>query len=310
VSPERVAVEVEGRRLSLSNLAKPMYPDTGFTKRDVLDYYARVAPTMLPHLARRPVTLRRYPGGTGANSFFEKRVPAHAPEWVTTATVPLHPHGQGPQQLEALVVADTATLIWAANLAALEFHVTLWRVPAGTGALPGPPDYLVFDLDPGPGTSIVECCRVAGWIAGVLAERGMARPGAKTSGSKGLQLYAPLPPAASWDTARVDARDIAAYVEAQHRDEVVTNMRKKLRHGRVLIDWSQNHPAKTTVAAYSLRAGPAPTASTPVTWDEIAACAEDGDPALLRFAAPAVLDRIARLGDLMPAPRGDADARP
>jgi len=301
VCPERIAVELEGRRLSLSNLAKPMYPDAGFTKRDVLDYYARVAPTMLPHLARRPVTLRRYPGGIGTTSFFEKRVPAHAPDWVTTASVPLHPHGDGPAGLEALVVADTPTLIWAANLAALEFHVTLWRVP-DAGPSPGPPDYLVFDLDPGPGTTIVECCRVAGWIVDVLAERGIARPGAKTSGSKGLQLYAPLPPAAGWDTARADARTIAGAVESQHRGEVVTNMRKSLRHGRVLIDWSQNHPAKTTVAAYSLRAGPAPTASTPVTWDEVAACARYGDPALLRFTAPEVLERIARLGDLMPAP--------
>jgi bifunctional non-homologous end joining protein LigD len=301
VSPERVPVEVEGRRLSLSNLAKPMYPEVGFTKRDVLDYYARVAPTMLGHLARRPVTLRRYPGGTGASSFFEKRVPAHAPEWVQTATVPLHPHGDGPDRLEALVIADAPTLIWAANLAALEFHVTLWRVPE-TGPLPGPPDYLVFDLDPGPGTSIIECCRVAAWIAAELAERGVASPGAKTSGSKGLQLYAPLPAATGWDTARTEARDIAARVEAQHRTDVVTNMRKSLRQGRVLIDWSQNHPAKTTVAAYSLRAGPAPTASTPITWEEIAACAESEDPALLRFTAPEVLERIGRLGDLMPLP--------
>jgi bifunctional non-homologous end joining protein LigD len=301
MSPERVSVEVEGRRLTLSNLAKVMYPDAGFTKRDVLDYYARVAPTMLPHLAGRPVTLRRYPGGTGSGSFFEKRVPPHAPDWVHTTTVPLHPHGDGPEELRALVVADVPTLIWAANLAALEFHVTLWRVP-DRGPPPGAPDYLVFDLDPGPGTSIVECCRVADWIAGCLSERSIPTPAAKTSGSKGLQLYAPLAPATGWDTARTSAHDIARQVEADHRAEVVTNMRKSERHGRVLIDWSQNHPAKTTVAAYSLRAGAAPTAATPVTWDEIAACARAEDPALLRFTGPDVLERIGRLGDLMPAP--------
>lgn len=308
MSPERVTVEVEGRRMSLSNLAKPMYPVAGFAKRDVLDYYARVAPTMLFHLVGRPVTLRRYPGGVGAGSFFAKRVPPHAPDWVTTATIPLHPHGGGPEELHALVVADTPTLIWAANLAALEFHVTLWRVP-DSGPLPGPPDYLVFDLDPGPGTTIVDCCRVAGWIAKVLADAGIARPGAKTSGSKGLQLYVPLPPGTAWDTARAQAHDVAARVEQAHREHVVTNMRKRLRTGRVLIDWSQNHPAKTTVAAYSLRAGPAPTVSTPVGWDEVEACAASEDPLTLRFTVPEVLARIARLGDLMPAPQAGTGAR-
>lgn len=301
MSPDRVDVEVGGRRLSLSNLAKVMYPEPGFTKRDVLDYYARIAPTMLPHLAERPVTLRRYPGGTAENSFFEKRVPPHAPDWVHTTTVPLHPSGDGPNTLRALVVADAPTLIWAANLAALEFHVPLWRAP-DRGPPPGNPDYLVFDLDPGPGTSVVECCRVADWVADTLAERGIPRPAAKTSGSKGLQLYAPLAAPHGWDGARTAAHEIAREVEAAHRGEVVTNMRKSERVGRVLIDWSQNHPAKTTVAAYSLRAGRMPTVATPVTWDEIAACARSEDPALLRFTAPDVLERVGRLGDLMPAP--------
>ena len=302
MSPDRVPVTVEGRRLDLSNLAKPMYPQVGFTKRDVLDYYARIAPTMLPHLAGRPVTLRRFPGGSGEGSFFQKRVPPHAPDWVTTTRVPLHGHPSGEDHLEAVVVADTPTLIWAANLAALEFHVTLWRAPQA-GPPPGPPDYLVFDLDPGAGTSIVECCRVAGWIAEALAARGDARPGAKTSGSKGLQLYWPVAPGTDWDTARADAHALARQVEDAHREAVVTNMRKRLREGRVLIDWSQNHPAKTTIAVYSLRARTRPTVSTPVTWDEVEACLARHDPAVLHFEAGDVLERIGSRGDLFAALR-------
>ncbi len=301
MSPERVPVEVGGHRLTLSNLDKPMYRATQFTKRDVLDYYARIAPVMLPHLARRPVTLRRFPGGSAAGSFFEKRVPPNAPAWVTTTRVPLQAGDAHPDHLDALIVADTATLIWAANLAALEFHVTLWRVPEDDSP-PGPPDYVVFDLDPGPGTSVVECCRVAEWITEVLGARGIGRPGAKTSGSKGLQLYVPLPPDTAWATSRADALEIATRVAADHPTQVVTNMRKALRTGHVLIDWSQNHPAKTTVAAYSLRAGPAPTVSTPITWDELVRCARSGDPDALRFTAQEVLRRVERLGDLMPAP--------
>ncbi len=301
MSPERVPVDVEGRRLTLSNLDKPMYGTAEFTKRDVLDYYARVAPVMLPHLAQRPATLRRFPGGSTHSSFFEKRVPAHAPDWITTTRVPLHDREGRPDHLDALIVSDTPTLIWAANLAALEFHVPLWRVPEG-GASPGPPDYLVFDLDPGPGTSVVECCRVAEWIAAALQERGAGPPGAKTSGSNGVQLYVPLPRGTAWETSRAAAHEIATRVEARHPAQVVTNMRKALRSGRVLIDWSQNHPAKTTVAAYSLRAGAAPTVSTPITWEELVACARSGDPETLRFTASEVLERVARLGDLMPVP--------
>jgi bifunctional non-homologous end joining protein LigD len=301
VSPDRVETRIDDRQVTLTNLEKPMYPDAGFTKRDVLDYYARIAPVMLPHLARRPVTLRRFPHGTSAAPFFEKRVPTYAPDWITTTTVPLSASDAHPDHLTALVVADTATLIWGANLAALEFHVPLWRVPEA-GSPPGPPDYLVFDLDPGPGTTVVECCRVAGWIADALADEKLGLPGPKTSGSKGLQLYVPTRTGTTWDATRASALEIATRIARNHPDLVTTNMRKRLRAGRVLIDWSQNHPAKTTVAAYSLRGGDVPTVSTPVSWDEVAACARLGEPALLRFTAPDVLGRVAQLGDLMPAP--------
>jgi len=303
VSPDRSETRIDGRTLTLTHLDKPMYPAVGFTKRDVLDYYARIAPVMLPHLARRPVTLRRFPEGTSAAPFFEKRVPPHAPEWITTTTVPLSADEAHPDHLDALVVADAATLAWAVNLAALEFHVTLWRAPT-TGPPPGPPDYLVFDLDPGPGTTIVECCRVAGWIGAALAAAGVGPAGPKTSGSKGLQLYVPTRFGTTWDITRALALEIATRIAHDHPDQVTTNMRKSVRTGRVLIDWSQNHPAKTTVAAYSLRGGEAPTVSMPVSWEEVAACADIGDPARLRFTAANALDRVAELGDLMPAPGG------
>jgi bifunctional non-homologous end joining protein LigD len=194
------------------------------------------------------------------------------------------------------VICDRASLIWAANLATLEFHVPLWRV-GRRRKLPGPPDHVVFDLDPGEGTSIVECCEVADHLAGMLEdERLEGYP--KTSGSKGLQVYAPLNGRPTWDTARELARRVAGQLAVLRPDLVVVNMRKALRQGKVLIDWSQNHPAKTTVAAYSLRGLPQPRASTPVTWDEVRNCRQSGDPADLCFTAPQVLERVERLGDL------------
>jgi bifunctional non-homologous end joining protein LigD len=301
VSPERIQAEVDGRRISLSNLGKVLYPATGFTKAALIDYYARVADVMVPHLRDRPVTFRRFPDGVGGASFVEKHVPSHAPDWVQTIKVPSSGTGRGRGgspggEVEYAAVADRATLAWAANLAAIEFHVPLWHARR-RGPLPGRPDHLVFDLDPGPGTSIVECCRIASWIAGRLAavSRG---PVAKTSGSKGLQVYLELPAGTGWEAARERALDVAQAIEKDHPDLVVTNMTKALRRGRVLIDWSQNHPAKTTVAVYSLRGGTDPSASTPVTWDEVQDCERRGDPARLRFTAGEVLDRVERHGDL------------
>jgi bifunctional non-homologous end joining protein LigD len=311
VSPDRVEREFAGRTVTLSNLGKVLYPATGTTKGDVVEYYRRIAPVLLVHIRDRPLTLRRFPDGVDGKSFFEKHAPSHTPDWVPTTSVPYmatgsrrrSPKAQASETIEYAVVSDEAALAWAANLATIELHVPMWRVPP-TGAAPGPPDYLVFDLDPGPGTSVVECCTVAGWLRERLAPVGRV-PVPKTSGSKGLQLYAPLAPGSSWDSVGTEAHEVAAALEVDHPELVVTNMRKDLRHGRVLIDWSQNHPAKTTVAAYSLRARPEPTVSTPVTWDEVERCAGEGEAALLRFVAGEVLERVERLGDLFaPVARG------
>jgi bifunctional non-homologous end joining protein LigD len=301
VSPERIQAEVDGQRISLSNLDKVLYPATGFTKGAVIDYYARVAAVMLPHLRDRPATFRRFPDGVSGKSFVEKHVPSHAPDWVQTIKVPTSGTGRGwgaspDAEVEYAVVADRPALVWAANLAAIEFHVPLWHA-GRRGPLPGRPDHLVFDLDPGPGTSIVECCRIATWISGRLAGRGR-EPVVKTSGAKGLQVYVRLPARTDWDTARERALQVAQSVEKGHPELVVTNMTKALRRGRVLIDWSQNHPAKTTVAVYSLRGGADPAVSTPVTWDEVQDCDRSGDPARLRFPPGEVLDRVERHGDL------------
>lgn len=297
MSPETVEVDVDGRRLKLSNLSKVLYPEAGFTKRDVLDYYAKIAEVMVPHLADRTVTFKRYPDGVDAQFFFEKHIPAHAPEWVRRAKVP---HGggsrsrsaKGPRDVVYAVLDDRASLVWAANLASLEFHVPQWRVGNGKD-LPKKPDLMVFDLDPGPGTTIADCCRVAGWVTEVIGRDGVV---AKTSGSKGLQLYL-RHRHPKVDTSEL-AHEIARRLERDHASEVVSVMKKQRRESRVFIDWSQNNPAKTTVAVYSLRARPRPTVSTPVTWDEVDRCASRGDPELLRFEAGDVLDRVQRDGDL------------
>ena len=299
---ERVVADVDGRHLPLSNLGKVLYPASGFTKGAVLDYYSRVAAVMLPHVQDRPVTFRRFPDGVSGKSFVEKHVPSHAPDWIRTVSVPSSGGGGWGREdtpagdVEYAVIDDRPSLIWAANLAAIEFHVPLWHA-GRRGTLPGRPDHMVFDLDPGPDTSIVECCRVATWIADRLAGRGR-EPVAKTSGSKGMQVYVRLPARTEWDTARERALRIAQSIEKDHPELVVTNMKKNLRRHRVLIDWNQNHPAKTTVAVYSLRGGADPAVSTPVTWDEVADCEQSGDPDRLRFGPGEVLDRVERHGDL------------
>jgi bifunctional non-homologous end joining protein LigD len=222
----------------------------------------------------------------------------HAPDWVRSVAVPSSEKGD---TIDYCVLCDVPSLVWVANLATIELHVPLWRV-GNRRSLPAPPDLMVFDLDPGEGTGIVECCRVALLIVAALGPDAVCV--AKTSGSKGLQLYRPLDGAMSWDEMRAAAHRVAGEIEEERPDLVVSNMRKSLRRGKVLIDWSQNHSAKTTIAAYSLRAQPEPLASTPVTWEEVEACADDGDPGRLRFTANDVLDRVARLGDLF-APAGD-----
>lgn len=292
MSPDRVLTEIDGRELSLSNLDKVLYPDTGFTKSQMLDYYARIADVMLPHLRNRPTTLRRYPNGVEGMSFFEKHAPDHQPDWIKTIEVPSKSGEHEPIVYTA--VSDRPTLLWAANLAAIEFHVPLWHVAKGK-SIPAPPDYLVFDLDPGPGTTIVECCRVAQWVAERLDRSKLF---AKTSGSKGLQLYTRVQ-RATWESLSERAHEIAQAIELEHSNHVVSTMRKNLRNGKVLIDWSQNSPSKTTVCVYSLRARPEETVSTPVSWDEVDKCAKSGNPEKLRFETKDVLKRIEKFGDLM-----------
>jgi bifunctional non-homologous end joining protein LigD len=292
VSPERVLTHIDGRELSLSNLDKVLYPDTGFTKSQVLDYYARVADVMLPHVRNRPVTFRRFPHGVDGASFYEKHASDRQPDWIGTIEVPSKSGEHDP--IEYTAVTDRPSLLWAANLAAIEFHVPLWHVAKGK-SIPAPPDYMVFDLDPGPGTTIAECCRVAQWVGERLDRESLF---AKTSGSKGLQLYTRVQ-RTDWEKLGERAHEIARAIERDHRSEVVSTMRKDLRNGKVLIDWSQNSSSKTTVAAYSLRARPEPTVSTPVSWTEVDKCAKSGNSETLRFETKEVLRRIEKLGDLM-----------
>jgi bifunctional non-homologous end joining protein LigD len=297
VSPKgAIRTTIGGRELSISNLDKVRSPANGFTKGQVIDYYVRIAEVMLPHIADRPLTLKRYPNGVDHTYFFEKHVPTHAPEWIGHIRVPSTSDGESVDYSD---VSDVAGLAWAANLASIELHVPLWHV-GRRRKLPAPPDHMVFDLDPGEGTSIVECCEVAILIEEILCDRSM-QSSPKTSGSKGLQLYVPLGSKPTWAGLREEALGIALQLEKDHPELIVSNMRKNLRRGKVLIDWSQNHPAKTTVAAYSLRGRPEPTVSTPVTWDEVRHCHDRREASLLSFTAGEVLERVDDLGDLFSA---------
>jgi bifunctional non-homologous end joining protein LigD len=305
VSPEtKIAVQVDGRTLTLTNLAKVLYPQTGFTKAEVLDYYQRVAPVLLPHIAGRPLTLKRYPEGVDGEAFFQKHVTQHRPDWIRTARIPSESsRGRGAGPVTYLMVDDLPALIWAANLAGLELHVPQWHVPSLRE-----PDLLVFDLDPGAPANIVDCCRVAQDLRPLLVAAGLA-PLAKTSGGKGLQLYAPISGVTS-EQASDQARAFAERLERDQPRRVVSRMTKVLRTGKVLIDWSQNNGSKTTVAPYSLRARQSPTVSTPVSWDEVESCREPQD---LFFTAETVLDRVAAHGDLfapllrLPIPLADQE---
>ncbi|MER6574757.1 non-homologous end-joining DNA ligase [Nonomuraea sp. NPDC001023] len=286
---KKVPVRVDGRELTLSNLDKVLYPEIGFTKAEVIDYYSRVAPVLLPHLAGRPLTVKRYPNGVTGQFFFEKNAPEHTPDWVRKVNLPAPGSTKGRESIDFAVVEDLPTLAYYANLAALELHVPQWRVDDDGAALP--PDTLVFDLDPGAPATIVECCRVALTLREVLKGEGLdARP--KTSGNKGMQLYA------DWDCREEPsayAKRLAQVLEKEHPKEIVSVMAKKARPGKVFIDWSQNNPAKTTVAPYSLRARERPTVSTPLLWKEVEDCAHPED---LVFTAPDVLARVEKHGDL------------
>ncbi len=290
--PQNVLVEVEGRRLRLSNLDKVLYPDTGFTKGQVINYYSRVAPVLLGHLAARPVTLRRWPDGVMAQPFYEKNAARGAPEWVRTVRVETPGSTRGYETLDFVVLDDLPSLVWSANMAALELHLPQWTVSSSGERQT--PDLLVFDLDPGPPATIVECCEVALLVRELLASRGLSAY-AKTSGSKGMQLYAPVRTSAAEQTSAF-AKAVAETLAASRPDLVVARMAKNLRPRKVFIDWSQNNRYKTTIAPYSLRGRPAPTVSTPITWDEVAACRHPND---LVFTADDVLDRLDDLGDLL-----------
>jgi bifunctional non-homologous end joining protein LigD len=292
VSPEKkVAVDVEGRTLTLSNLDKVLYPDAGFRKGEVIDYYARIAPVMLPHLAGRPATFKRYPNGVEGKFFFEKNSPSHAPDWVRTVNLPTPGSTKGHETIDFTIIKDLPTLVWAANLAALELHIPMWRV--GPRGKVYEPDLMVFDLDPGPPATIVECCEVAQIVRDVLKQDGLtAYP--KTSGSKGMQLYVPVR-GAPWQQTHAYARELAQRLAKEREDLVVWQMKKEIRGGKVLIDWSQNNAAKTTIAVYSLRARPRPTVSTPITWEEVEACTSPED---LVFTSQDVLERVDSHGDL------------
>jgi bifunctional non-homologous end joining protein LigD len=282
-------VEIEGRKLKLSNLDKVLYPAVGFTKAQVIDYSVRVAPVLLPHLRGRPLTLKRYPEGVNGMHFYEKSCPSHRPEWVTTA--PIWSEGRN-DYINYCLIQDLPTLVWTANLADLELHTSLSLAKEIMR-----PTMLVFDLDPGPPADIVLCCQVGLWLREMFAEFGLeAFP--KTSGSKGLQVYIPLNTPVTYDITKPFAHAVARILEDQHPQQIVSDMKKSLRTGKVFVDWSQNDDHKTTVCVYSLRAKERPTVSTPVTWDEVGSCLKKRDPQMLTFVSEQVLERVSEMGDL------------
>ena len=287
--PKRVEVEVDGRTLSLSNLGKVLYSAAGFTKGHVIDYYTRIAPVLLPHLRGRPLTLKRYPNGVDGEFFYEKQCPAHRPEWVRTAAIPIRTDGR---VIDFCLADDLPTLVWLANLADLELHTSLARARDIKA-----PVILAFDLDPGEPATIVECAQVALELREVFDHLGLAGfP--KTSGSKGMQVYVPLNTPHTYEQTKPFELALAQLLERRHPELVVSDMKKSLRTGKVLVDWSQNDEHKTTVGAYSLRARERPTVSTPLRWEEVEAVAASGEPEQLAFTSDDVLARVAEHGDL------------
>jgi bifunctional non-homologous end joining protein LigD len=282
-------IDVAGKKLQLSNLDKVYYPASGFTKAEVIDYYVRIAPAMLPHLAHRPVTLKRYPGGVEGDYFYQKDCPEYRPLWLDTAPV----YSRSNQRhVNFCLVNDLPSLVWVVNTAAIELHTSL-----SLGNDPLTPSMVVFDLDPGPPATIVECSQVALWLRQVFDRQGL-QSWPKTSGSKGLQVYVPLNTPAAYDRTKSFAHAQARLLEEQHPDLVVSKMTRSLRQGKVLVDWSQNDRHKTTVCVYSLRAREHPTVSAPVRWPEVEAAAAERRADLLTFEADGVVQRWQELGDL------------
>ena len=282
-------VEIEGKQLKLSNLDKVLYPVVGFTKGQVIDYFVRIAPVLLPHLSGRPLTLKRYPEGVDGMFFYEKSCPKHRPDWVQTA--PIWSHGRN-DYIQFCLAQDIPTLVWAANLADLELHTSLSRAKKIEE-----PTMMVFDLDPGPPADIVLCCQVAFWLRDIF-DRFNLKAFPKTSGSKGLQIYVPLNTPVTYDETKGFSHALARLLEEEHPDLVVSEMKKTLRAGKIFVDWSQNDEHKTTVNVYSLRAKERPTVSTPVMWEEVEKCLKKKDANLLVFDSAQVLARVAKMGDI------------
>jgi bifunctional non-homologous end joining protein LigD len=282
-------VEIEGRQLKLTNLDKVLYPAAGFTKGQIIDYYARIAPVLVPHLKNKPLTLKRYPNGVDELPFFEKNATQHRPEWVKT--VPIWSEGNK-RNVNYILCNDLPTLVWVANLAAIELHPSL-----SFGQDITSPRSLVFDLDPGPPANIVQCCQVAVWLRTIF-EHFKLESFPKTSGSKGLQIYVPLNTKTSYDETKPLAHALARLLENEHRELVVSDMKKAIRTNKVFVDWSQNDEHKTTVSVYALRARERPTVSTPVTWDEVEHALKKKDPKLLVFESKQTLERVEKMGDL------------
>ena len=289
MAKKETVIEIEGKHLKLSNLDKVLYPVAGFTKGQVIDYFVRIAPVLLPHLEGRPLTLKRYPEGVDGMFFYEKNCPKHRPDWVQTAKI--WSHGRS-DYMQYCLAQDLPTLVWAANLADLELHTSLSRAKKIEQ-----PTMMVFDLDPGPPADIVLCCQVAFWLKDIF-DRFKLQAFAKTSGSKGLQIYVPLNTPVTYDDTKNFSRALARVLEDQHPDVVVSEMKKSLRTGKIFVDWSQNDEHKTTINVYSLRAKERPTVSTPVTWQEVEKCLKKKDAKLLVFESHQVLERVAKMGDI------------
>ena len=289
MSQSAPVVDIEGKHLKLSNLDKVLYPATGFSKGQVIDYYARIAPVLLPHLAGKPLTMKRYPGGVDQEYFFEKNAPAHRPDWIKTA--PIWSYGNK-RNVNYLLANDLATLIWIANLASLELHPSLALAKDIKC-----PTMMVFDLDPGAPADMVQCAQVGMWLREIFNHFGL-QSFPKTSGSKGLQVYVPLHTPTSYEKTKPFAQALARLLEEEHRGLVVSDMKKALRVGKVLVDWSQNDEHKTTISVYSLRARERPTVSTPLQWEEVEQVLAQKKPKLVVFEAPDVLKRVEEMGDL------------
>jgi len=280
---------VEGRKLALSNLEKVLWPKTGFSKGEMINYYIKIAPVLLPHLKDRPLTMKRYPDGVDGEFFYEKNCPSHRPKWVKTAKV----WSEGNQrEMQYCLAQDLPTLVWAANLADIELHTSLSRKKDVAR-----PTMMVFDLDPGAPADIVQCCQVGLWLREILAAMKL-KSWAKTSGSKGLQVYVPLNTAVTYDETKELSRALAQFLEREHPKLVVSKMAKALRAGKIFVDWSQNDEHKTTISVYSLRAKEAPTASSPVAWEEVAETVKKKNGKRLVFHCDQTLARVEKMGDL------------